>query len=48
MASVGEKRTISAAPALSVRPTGGGIVVVLRYIMRAKERFDVRGESTKR
>ena len=42
MASVGEKRTMSAAPALSVRPTGGGIVVVLRYITRAKERFEVR------
>jgi small-conductance mechanosensitive channel len=47
MASVGEKRTISAAPALSVRPTGGGIVVVLRYITRAKERFDVRARIYK-
>jgi small-conductance mechanosensitive channel len=47
MASVGEKRTISAAPALSVRPTGGGIVVVLRYITRAKERFEVRARIYK-
>jgi small-conductance mechanosensitive channel len=47
MAYVGEKRTISAAPALSVRPTGGGIVVVLRYITRAKERFEVRARIYK-
>jgi small-conductance mechanosensitive channel len=47
MASGGEKRTISAAPALSVRPTGGGIVVVLRYITRAKERFEVRARIYK-
>jgi small-conductance mechanosensitive channel len=47
MAPVGEKRTISAAPALSVRPTGGGIVVVLRYITRAKERFEVRARIYK-
>jgi small-conductance mechanosensitive channel len=47
MAPVGEKRTISASPALSVRPTGGGIVVVLRYITRAKERFEVRARIYK-
>jgi len=37
-----EKRGFSAAPSLSVRPTGGGINVVLRYITRANERFEVR------
>jgi small-conductance mechanosensitive channel len=47
LVSVGEKRTMSAAPALSVRPTGGGIVVVLRYITRAKERFEVRARIYK-
>jgi small-conductance mechanosensitive channel len=37
-----EKRTFSAAPSLSVRPNGAGINVVLRYITRANERFEVR------
>jgi small-conductance mechanosensitive channel len=37
-----EKRSLSAAPAISVRPTGAGISVVLRYITRANERFETR------
>jgi small-conductance mechanosensitive channel len=37
-----EKRAFSAAPSLSVRPTGAGINIVLRYITRANERFEVR------
>ena len=37
-----EKRGFSAAPSLSVRPTGAGISVVLRYVTRANERFEVR------
>ncbi len=37
-----EKRAFSAAPSLSVRPTPLGISVVLRYITRANERFEVR------
>src|ERR1017187_4936941 len=35
-------RSFSAAPSLSVRPTGGGVTVVLRYITRANERYEVR------
>src|SRR5262249_38209532 len=35
-------RAFSAAPALSVRPSGGGVTVLLRYITRANERFEVR------
>jgi small-conductance mechanosensitive channel len=37
-----EKRGLTAAPSLSVRPTGAGISVVLRYITRANERSEVR------
>jgi small-conductance mechanosensitive channel len=47
MAPASEKRSLSAAPAISVRPTGGGIVVVLRYITRANERFEVRARIYK-
>jgi small-conductance mechanosensitive channel len=42
-----EKRAFTAAPALSVRPTGSGITVVLRYITRANERFEVRARIYK-
>jgi small-conductance mechanosensitive channel len=37
-----EKRSLSASPAISVRPTAAGISVVLRYITRANERFETR------
>jgi len=37
-----EKRAFSAAPSLDVRPNPMGIAVVLRYITRASERFEVR------
>jgi small-conductance mechanosensitive channel len=37
------KRTFSAAPSMSVRPTEVGMKVVVRYITRASERQDVRG-----
>jgi small-conductance mechanosensitive channel len=47
MATAYEKRSFSAAPALSVRPTGAGITVVLRYITRANERFEVRARIYK-
>jgi small-conductance mechanosensitive channel len=36
------KRSFSAAPSLSVRPTALGVNVVLRYITRARERYEVR------
>ena len=36
------RRSFSAAPSLSIRPTGSGINVVLRYITRASERYAVR------
>ena len=34
--------SFSAAPAISVRPTGMGVNVVVRYITRAHERYDLR------
>jgi small-conductance mechanosensitive channel len=36
------KRPFTATPSLSVRPTGAGVNVVLRYITRASERYEVR------
>jgi len=36
------KRPFTAGPSLSVRPTGGGVNVALRYITRASERFELR------
>lgn len=36
------QRAFSAAPSLSVRPTVSGVNVVLRYITRASERYEVR------
>jgi small-conductance mechanosensitive channel len=45
--STHEKRAFSAAPSLSVRPSGSGITVVLRYITRANERFEVRARIYK-
>ena len=36
------KRSLSAAPSLSIRPTGAGVNIVLRYITRANERYEVR------
>ena len=35
-------RTFSAAPSISVRPLGSGVNIVLRYITRASERYEVR------
>jgi len=35
-------RSFNATPSLSVRPTGAGVTVVLRYITRANERFEPR------
>jgi small-conductance mechanosensitive channel len=37
------KRKFSAEPSMSVRPTGGGVSVTLRYITRVKDRQEVRG-----
>lgn len=36
------KTTFSAEPSLSVRPTGSGVTVLLRYITRANERNETR------
>jgi small-conductance mechanosensitive channel len=36
------KRTFSAAPSMTVRPTPAGVNVVLRYLTRANERHEVR------
>jgi small-conductance mechanosensitive channel len=35
-------RPFSAAPSMSVRPTGGGVLVTVRYLTRAQERHEVR------
>jgi len=37
-------RSFSAAPAINLRPTGSGIEMHVRYIVRAHERYDVRTE----
>lgn len=36
------KRSFSATPSMSVRPTGSGFSVSIRYLTRANERFEVR------
>src|SRR5258706_5294285 len=35
-------KSFSAAPSISVRPAGLGVEIVVRYITRAQERYDVR------
>jgi small-conductance mechanosensitive channel len=35
-------RSFSAAPSITVRPTGAGVNIILRYITRASERHEVR------
>jgi small-conductance mechanosensitive channel len=35
-------RTFSAAPSLTVQPAGAGVTIVLRYITRAVDRYEVR------
>jgi len=35
-------QSLSAAPAIDVRPTGGGVQVIVRYITHAHERYEVR------
>ena len=35
-------KSFSAVPSISVRPTTSGIEIVVRYITRAHERYDVR------
>lgn len=37
------KRKFSAEPSMSVRPTGGGVSVAVRYITRVRDRQEVRG-----
>jgi small-conductance mechanosensitive channel len=37
-------RSFSAAPSITVRPTGSGVSIMLRYITRANERHDVRAK----
>ena len=38
------KRTFSAEPSMSVRPSGAGASVLVRYITRVNERQDVRAK----
>jgi len=42
LAPANENRSFSVAPSLSVRPTAEGVTIVLRYITRANERYEVR------
>jgi hypothetical protein len=35
-------RTLSAAPAINVKPVGGGVEIAVRYITRANERYQLR------
>ena len=35
-------KSFSAAPSISVRPAGGGVEIVVRYITRAQDRYEVR------
>ena len=37
------KRKFSAAPSMSVKPTGGGVSIIVRYITRVRDRQEVRG-----
>jgi len=37
-----EKRAFAATPSLSVRPSASGVNIVLRYLTRASERYEVR------
>jgi small-conductance mechanosensitive channel len=37
-------RALSAAPAISVKPAGGGVEIAVRYITRAKERYQLRSK----
>src|ERR1700728_946163 len=37
-----DKHALSAAPSLSVRPTGAGVNIVVRYLTRANQRHEVR------
>jgi small-conductance mechanosensitive channel len=37
-------QTFSAAPSIDVRPTGAGLVLNVRYITRAHERYEVRSK----
>jgi small-conductance mechanosensitive channel len=39
-----EMRTLSAAPAIHVKPVSGGVEVVVRYITRASERSQLRSK----
>ncbi len=38
----GQSRSFSLAPAINVRPSGGGITVMVRYIARAHERYELK------
>jgi small-conductance mechanosensitive channel len=42
-----DKRALSATPSLSVRPTGSGVNIVLRYLTRANERHEVRARLSR-
>ena len=42
LASSHALQSFSAAPAISVRPTGAGVEVLVRYITRAHERYELR------
>jgi len=37
-------KSFSAEPAIDVQPTGSGVQVVVRYIVRAQERHEIRSK----
>jgi small-conductance mechanosensitive channel len=43
-ATIGDSKSFSAEPSMSVRPTGSGVDVRVRYLTRANERHEVRAK----
>jgi small-conductance mechanosensitive channel len=43
-ATIGDQKSFSATPSMSVRPTGSGVDVRVRYLTRANERHEVRAK----
>jgi len=41
-------RQFSAAPSVTLRPSGSGVDVVIRYVTRAADRFEMRTRLYKR
>ena len=44
VASSRDMRALSAAPAINLKPVGGGVEIAVRYITRANERYQLRAK----